>query len=273
MSNDANRILIILAAAVWIVLMAALIFVTWSASDRAIDGLRDAVQFLDDNNDNIGRLIVTLAALVTVVLALLLIIVDLAPEEDERELRVEQAGATTIVPAAALRQRLEEALAALPEVTAARARVNTRDRGITAALDVTVTPEANVAQVTQEATRVVVDTVQTDLGLPVSGVPTVRVAFGGPRPKPAASSMTQQPRPEEPAPAPHAAAAETVDERIAAGPAEPEGTAGSSPGPMTHEPETPQGGPSHQRLPQPGEDPAQAARPPGESRPGEDHRP
>jgi len=198
MSNNANRTLIVLVAAAWIVLMAVLIFLTWSASEDVIDRIGDFQEFLADNNDDAGKLIVTLGALVTIVLALLVIIVEVAPEEEERELRVEQAGATTIVPASALRQRLEEAVREIPDITAARARVSTKDKGIAAAVDVTLLPKANVAAVTQEAARVVIDTIQTDLGLPVVGVPTVKIAFAEGAAAAAAAPVAQQP-PESPA--------------------------------------------------------------------------
>lgn len=192
MSNDANRTFIVIAAAVWIVLMAVLIFFTWTADTDIIDRLGDFVEYLDAHNDDAGKLIITLSALVSVVLALLVIIVEVAPEDEERELRVEQAGATTIVPASALRQRLEEALTGIPEVTAAKAKVSTKDKGIMAALDITLLPNANVAAVTQEATRVVIDTVQTDLGLPVVGVPTVKISFAAGA-QPVASSVSKAP--------------------------------------------------------------------------------
>jgi hypothetical protein len=192
MSNDANRTFIVIAAAVWIVVMAVLIFFTWTADTDIIDRLGDFVEYLDAHNDDAGKLIITLSALVTVVLALLVIIVEVAPEDEERELRVEQAGATTIVPASALRQRLEEALTGIPEVTAAKAKVSTKDKGIMAALEITLLPNANVAAVTQEATRVVIDTVQTDLGLPVVGVPTVKISFAA-GPQPVASSVSKAP--------------------------------------------------------------------------------
>ena len=193
--NETNRTVIIVAAAIWIVLMAVVLFVTWAADKEAVSRLRDFVQYLDDHRDNASLLIVTLGALVLVVLSLLVIIVEVAPEEETRELKVEQAGATTIVPAEALRLRLEEALAALPQVTAAKARVFTRGKGIGASLDLTIVPDANVASVTQEATRVVVDALQTDLGLPVAGVPAVRILFGAARPQPVASSVMEPPQP------------------------------------------------------------------------------
>jgi hypothetical protein len=87
------------------------------------------------------------------------------------------------VPAQALRMRVEEAIGALPEVTTVKARVWTQDNGIATNLDLGLVQRANVANVTQEASRLVVDIVQTELGLPVAGLPQVRIAFGGEKPK------------------------------------------------------------------------------------------
>lgn len=204
--NETNRSLIVLFCGIVVMLMAVLIFLTWSANTDVIDALFDAVEYLEDHNDDAGRLIVTLAALIVAVIALLVIVLELAPEDEQKELRVQQAGATTIVPAAALRERLDEALLVLPEITAARSRVKTKDQGIAVSLDLTVTPGANVGRVTQESGRVVVDTIQEDLGLPVKGTPLVRVSFGAGGPEPAASSVTQPPEAAEPPREPEASA-------------------------------------------------------------------
>ena len=197
--NETNRTAIVLLAALWIVLMAVAIFLAWSDAKLAVDNLGDFIEYLDDHRDTASKLILTLGALVLIVLALLVIIVELAPEEETREIRVEQAGATTIVPAEPLRERLEEALTALPQVSAARARVFSQNKGVGMKLDLTITPNANIAQVTQEASRVVVETLQSDLGLPVAAPPSVRIVFG-PRPvgEPVASSVVQPPTSETP---------------------------------------------------------------------------
>ncbi|HEV8575105.1 MAG TPA: hypothetical protein VGR43_10415, partial [Dehalococcoidia bacterium] len=149
--NEANRTAVVLLAAAWIVLMAIVIFLAWAAPGDTIEALGDIVQELDNNNDTAGRLVITLGALALAVFGLLAIIVELAPEDEERELRVKQAGSTTIVPAQALRLRLEEALAALPEVSTAKARVYTRDNAIAANLELGLVTRANVAHVTQES--------------------------------------------------------------------------------------------------------------------------
>jgi len=201
-----NRFLIAATAGAWIVLMSTIIFLAWAAPDDTIDRLGDFVEFLADHNTDTGKLIVTLAAASTAILALLVVILEFAPEDEIKELRVEQAGATTIIPADALRMRLEEALRALPGVADARTRVWTRDRGVAARIELVVPPQTNVANLTQEAVRVVVDAVQTDLGLPVSGVPTVKVRFNhdaAPPPQPAAEpAPVARQEPVEPAAAP-----------------------------------------------------------------------
>ncbi len=179
--NEMNRYLIVLCAAAWIVATAVVVFLTWAAPTESIDALADVVEFLDDNDGTAGKLVITLGALALAVLALLWIIVELAPDDEVKELRIEQAGATTIVPADALRLRLEESLLGLGGVTAARSRVWPRDKGVAVGLDLTVVQTANVGDVTQQAVRAVVDTLHEDLGLPVSGTPEVRIAFGGSR--------------------------------------------------------------------------------------------
>jgi hypothetical protein len=226
--NETNRTAIILLAALWIVAMAVLIFITWTAHEQTVDRLGDMVEYLESHREEAGsRLVMTLGALVLIVLSLLVIVMELAPDEEEREVRVEQAGATTIIPAEPLRMRLEEALTSMDQVSSARARVFSREKGVGLKLDLTVTPDANVAVVTQEASRVVVETLQADLGLPVSGPPSVRIAFGPPKVRTAASSIVRPPSTPEPAPEPTFPSPQPPSEPR---PAEPPSAAPGAPG-------------------------------------------
>lgn len=223
--NELNRYVIVLVAAFWIVVVAIIVFVTWAAPDDGVDRIVDLAEFFADNNTTAGQLVVTLGALATAVLALLWIVIELAPEDEVKELRIEQAGATTIVPADALRLRLEEALLVLPGVTAARSRVRPRDKGVAVSVDLTVTQTANVGDVTHAAVRTITDTMHDDLGLPVSGTPDIKVAFGGSRTGdagPPPTSTFQRPEP-----APVTSRPETTE------PAE--GHADASPGPLVYD--------------------------------------
>ena len=250
--DSTNRLFIVLCAAAWIVAMGVIIFLCWAAPERTIDRLGDFVEFLGNNDTDAGKLVITLAATASAIVGLLIIVVEVAPDEDPKELRIEQAGATMIVPADALRLRLEEALLTkIPDVTTARARVWTRDRGVAVDLDLSVTPEANVALVTQDAVGVVIDAIQADLGLPVAGVPRVKIAFGGSRVvRPAAPAPASEPAPApglfsaaaSPPPVGPVSIPETTDERIstpapttpAAATAAP-AQADASPGPLVYD--------------------------------------
>jgi hypothetical protein len=233
--DSSNRLFIVCGACAWIVAMAVITFLTWAAPDRTISRLGDFVQFLSDNNTDAGKLVVTLAVLAAGIIGMLVIVVEVAPDAEPKDLRVEQAGATLVIPADALRLRLEEALLMLPDVTAARTHVWTRDKGIAMSMELTVPTGVNVANVTQEAARVVVEAIQTDLGLPVSGVPPVKIAFGGSR-SPVHPTPAFAPPTANPAPMP---TVQTVDERISSAPASPaaslESRADSSPGPLVYD--------------------------------------
>ncbi len=198
--NELNRYLVVLAASACVVAAAVVTFLTWAAPTESIDALADVVEFLDDNDGTAGKIVVTLGALALAVLSVLWIVVELAPEDEVKELRIEQAGATTIIPADALRLRLEESLLGLGDVTAARSKVWPREKGVAVAIDLTVVQAANVGDVTQRAIRTVVDTLHEDLGLPVSGTPDVRIAFGGSRSRErgAATIITPPPPAEQP---------------------------------------------------------------------------
>jgi hypothetical protein len=238
--DTTNRLFIVLCAAAWIVAMAVIVFLTWAAPDRTIDRLGDFVEFLGNNDGDLGKLVITLAATAAAILGLLVIVLELAPEEDAKELRIEQAGATMIVPGDALRLRLEEALLErLPEVTAARSRVAARDRGVSIDMDLTVVPGTNASHVTEDAVNVVSDAIHHDLGLPVAGIPRVRIAFGGSRQvRPAAPKPAPEPAPAstpaaEPSGAPMSLL-QTTDERISTA-TPPQSPPAAAPGPLIYD--------------------------------------
>jgi len=205
--NEINRGAIIVLAALVIIAMAVVIFIAWAAPDETIARLRDFAQYLGDHNDNPSKLILTLAALTLIVLAGLAIVVEVAPQERAGELRLEQAGATTIVSSEGLRQRLEGALLALPASTAAKVEVASRSNGVATSLDLTLAPGSNVAHASQEATRVVTQALQDEMGLPVAEPPRIRVVVSpAPPPGAAPSAAGIAEAPDAPTPAGPAAA-------------------------------------------------------------------
>jgi hypothetical protein len=174
-----NRVIIVGLAAVWVVLMALVILLTWGADTETIDRLADLVNYLNDHTDNPSKLILTLGASSLIVLSLVVIIAELAPEGGTGNVRLEGVtGATAVLPAQAICQRIEHELMALPEIQEARASVAARDKGLAVALDLTLSPDANVVLTTEEACRRAQETIEHRIGVALVGLPTVQIAFG-----------------------------------------------------------------------------------------------
>ena len=179
--NEVNRVGIVMVSAAVIVLAAAVILLAWTEYARIVDAFGDFVEYLNVHDDAATKIIITLGALTIAVIATLAIVVELSPQEDQRELRLDHGGTTTIVPTDVLRLDIEEALLALPAVTRAQVDVASHRGKIAVGLELTVVPETNVATVSQEATAALAHRLQ-EAGLPLSQAPRLHIAFGkGPK--------------------------------------------------------------------------------------------
>jgi hypothetical protein len=184
-----NRGLIVTLAAVLVILTAVVILLTWAADTETIDRLGDLVRYLNDHTDNASKLILTLGALSLVVLCLIVIVAELAPAEPSADIRLEGVmGANAILSAEAINQRIEQEVAALPQIKESKASVTARDRGLAVALNLVLGPDANVPETTEAACRVIQETIEQKIGVVLVGLPTVHITFsspeGGPAPAP-----------------------------------------------------------------------------------------
>ncbi len=183
--DDFNRAAIVGLAFVWVVLMALVILLTWGADTQTIDRLSDLVSFLNDHTDTASKLVLTLGAAALIVLGLMAIVAELVPAKPAAEVRLESVtGATAILPIEAITQRLEEELRSLPQVQEAQAMVAARDKGLAVALNLTLTPDANVGLTTEEACRLAQETIEQKMGVALVGLPTVQIRFGPGTPPP-----------------------------------------------------------------------------------------
>ncbi len=175
-----NRAAVVALAFAWVILMALVILLTWGADSETIDRLGDMVSYLNDHTDNASKLIITLGAAALIVLSLTVIVAELVPAEPAAaQVRLESVtGATAILPAEAITQRLEQELRSLPQVQEAQAMVASRDRGLAVALNLTLAPDANVSSATEEACRLAQETIEQRIGVALVGLPTVQIRFG-----------------------------------------------------------------------------------------------
>lgn len=188
-----NRGIIVALAAIWITLMAMVIFVTWAADTETIDRLGDLVRYLDDHTDNTSKLILTLGVSSLIVLCLIVIVAELAPAGPSTDIRLEGVtGATAILSTEDINQRIEQEVTALPQVKESKASVTARDRGLAVALNLILDPDANVPETTEEACRVTQETIEQKIGVALVGLPTVQIRFSPPAEKPAPASEGEQ---------------------------------------------------------------------------------
>jgi len=186
----------------WVILMALVILLAWGADSETIDRLGDLVSYLNDHTDNASKLILSLGAAALIVLSLIVIVAELVPAEPAAaQVRLESVtGATAILPAEAITQRLEQELRSLPQVQEAQAMVASRDRGLAVALNLTLAPDANVSSTTEEACRLAQETIEQRIGVALVGLPTVQIRFGPatatPPPPPKADAPEEKAEPQ-----------------------------------------------------------------------------
>ena len=196
-----NRGIIVALAAIWVVLMAVVILVTWAADTETIDRLGDLVSFLNDHTDNASKLILTLGTLALVVLCLIVIVAELTPAGPSDDIRLEGVtGAAAVLSAEAINQRIEQEVTALPQVKEAKASVTAHDRGLAVALNLVLGPDANVPETTEEACRVTQETIEQKIGVALVGLPSVQIVFSPPEGKPAPTPEGEQEAPGPPLP-------------------------------------------------------------------------
>ncbi|HXG35777.1 MAG TPA: hypothetical protein VNL15_02285 [Dehalococcoidia bacterium] len=170
-----NRSAIVLVTALLIAVVVTATFFVWADSALLIERLDDLVQYLQAHNNDSGRLIFTLAALLVVVLAILVIILELAPESQPQELHVRSQGSMLIVPTSLAARRLEEALLAVPGVREATAKPSSRDGKV--AVDASLLAEENssFSGLADMATQALASTLQNELGISLHDSSRIRV--------------------------------------------------------------------------------------------------
>ena len=194
-----NRGIIVALAAIWVILMALVILMTWAADTETIDRLGDLVRYLDEHTDNASKLILTLGVSSLIVLCLIVIVAELAPAGPSTDIRLEGVtGATAVLSTEDINQRIEQEVTALPQIKESKASVTARDRGLAVALNLVLGPDANVPEATEEACRVTQETIEQKIGVALVGLPTVQIRFSAPEGEPAPASEGEQEPPRPP---------------------------------------------------------------------------
>ncbi len=219
--NVFNRIVLLLLCLALAAGAISVIVLAWTIPHDSIEGLRDAVDWLDDHNQDLEKALLTtggaFVALVAVVVALVELLPKSGAEVKVTDLKVGDAVLSTL----SISQRVEEAVSQVAHVAEVRAGVKAKRKGVLLALDLHVDPDVNLADVTDEACQAAQDVLTDRVHVALVEPPRVRLHYrelrlrGRPAPRPGAPTA---PEPEAPAAAGEVAVA-------APAPAPPEPTA------------------------------------------------
>jgi len=235
--NLFNRIFTAIVCLKIATLAIAIVVLAWTMPEESMDGLREAVDWLQRHNQDTEKALLTTVGALVALVTLAIVALELRPgsRSDVRvtDLKVGDAVLST----AAISQRVEEAVRQVPHVADVRAPVKAKRKGVLVSLDMYVDPEANLATVTDEACQAARDVLADRVHVALVQPPHVRLhyrelrlrgrAASPPRP-PAAPEAPSAPQPQALPPVRltvdpsggHAAAAEVVESPVAV--AEPE---------------------------------------------------
>jgi hypothetical protein len=187
--DQINRFVISLVAL--LVLFSALLMVllAWGAPGNTIGRIEDFAGYLSDHNNDTGKLVLSLAALVVVLLMLTIMIIELTPSPTQRmRIRNLKSGDATIT-TKQIAERIEDEVAATPHIASCKATVAARGGKAEVVLDLHVDAGADLAQTADEACRLAHTLVEERMGIALVERPRARLHYrelrlndGGQRP-------------------------------------------------------------------------------------------
>ncbi len=145
--------------------------------DDSIRGLRDAVNWLSDNNDDLQKVVLTTGGALIALVALTLLVFELTPSSSAAVKVTDVTAGDAVLSTVAIGQRIEEAVREVASVSQVRTSVRTRRKGVEVSLDLHVEPEANLATVADAACEAVRQVMSERLHVALASQPRVRMHY------------------------------------------------------------------------------------------------
>ena len=175
--NTFNRIVLIVICVLLVASAIGIITLTWTIPNRSINWLADAVQWMDDNDGNLEKALLTSASAFIGLVAVIVLLIELIPRRGPAVQVTDLASGTATLSVAAISQRIEEAVIRVPHVSEVRADVKSRRKGILVSLDLQVDPDANLATVTDEACQTAQEVLTERVHVHLLRPPTARLHY------------------------------------------------------------------------------------------------
>jgi hypothetical protein len=175
--NMFNRVVLIVICVLLVVAAIAVITLTWTIPNRSVNWLADAAQWIDDNDGDLEKALLTTVSAFIGLVAVIVLLIELIPRRGPAVQVTNLSSGTATLSAAAIGQRIEEAVVLVPHVSEVRADVKSRKKGVLVALDLQVDPEANLATVTDEAIQVATEVLTDRVHVALIRPPTARLHY------------------------------------------------------------------------------------------------
>lgn len=179
--NVFNRVLLIILLSGVAVLAIAVIVFAWVSPETSTDALDEAVDWLQANQGDLEKTLISSGAGLVALLALTLLYLELVPHTGSEVRVMDLKGGSATLSTDAVAQRIEESIARVPYVSDAKVNVEGKRKGVAVSLDVNVDPQANLAQVTDEVCDVVRDVLANRVHVSLIEAPIVRLHYREPR--------------------------------------------------------------------------------------------
>jgi len=175
--NVFNRLFMTLLAIVLIALAIAVLALTWTIPSDTIVWLRDATDWMARHNQDTEKALLSLIAGVIAFLALVLVLLELLPDNgDVRVTDLSVGGA--VLSTADITQRVEEAVRTVDHVVNVKASVKAKGRkGVLVLLNLDVDPDANLMVVTDEACEAATDMLTNKVHVALAAPPQARLHY------------------------------------------------------------------------------------------------
>lgn len=191
--NVFNRIVVLLLLVAVAAGAIAVAVLAWTIPNKTINWLADAVQWLDDNDGDTEKAILTAIAVVVALVALGLLLLELVPRRRSDVRVVDVQGGQASLSTAAVAQRLDETMRQVPNVVDARSYVTARRRGVEVEMDLDVDSDANLAEVTTAASSAARDLLGNRMHVALLGDPKARLHYRELRLRRAPTAATSEP--------------------------------------------------------------------------------
>ncbi len=175
--NVFNRIVVLLLLLKVAALAIAIAVLAWTIPNETIDWLREAVDWIEEHNQDTEAAILTAICVAVVLVVLIVLFVELRPTNKNEVKVTGLKSGSAVVSTAAIALRLEEAVKQLPHIGDAKAMVRGGRRGVEVVMDLHVDAEANLAEVSEHASETVRDVLNNRMQVRLASPPLVHLHY------------------------------------------------------------------------------------------------